>query len=331
MDARARFLEERRSGLGGSDAAVVIVPELVPWKTPLQLYLEKRGEIPEPDLDELEHIHWGRELEAHIAKRYSTKTGHKLDPDPRAVLAGLQGEDDAVELLRHSEHPYIFGHRDYHILPSNGDGSGTLECKNVGFFNKDQWVLAGEAPVPYQIQMQQYLACSGDEWGAFAFLVGGNDFAYYTIHRQDRFIKLKLIPTLKEFWERVQNGDPPAVGSRDHDALALLYPEERGATAINLPDDAVDWDLERQGAAEDVKAAEERKALATNKLKNAMRDATYGLLPDGTCYKWKTVRKQMPAKEAHEQVYRGFRHLKKLPKEGVIADAKARGTASKVK
>jgi putative phage-type endonuclease len=62
------WLELRRKGLGGSDVATAM--GLSPWKSPMQLYLEKTGEIdPEPLTSEV--VYWGTVLESVIANRFA--------------------------------------------------------------------------------------------------------------------------------------------------------------------------------------------------------------------------------------------------------------------
>ncbi len=59
-------LEERRKGIGGSDAATVL--GLNPYQDPYALYLDKRGEAPPEDEDFLkESRYWGSVLEAPVA------------------------------------------------------------------------------------------------------------------------------------------------------------------------------------------------------------------------------------------------------------------------
>src|SRR5690606_18657199 len=61
----------RRSGIGSSDAATVA--GLNRWKTPLDLYLEKRGLVePEPASEAAE---WGTILEPTILREFARRNG----------------------------------------------------------------------------------------------------------------------------------------------------------------------------------------------------------------------------------------------------------------
>lgn len=67
--SRADWLEVRRTGIGGSDAAAAV--GLNPYKSQLELWLEKTGrdaELPKPDPnDTTEPIYWGTLLEPIVA------------------------------------------------------------------------------------------------------------------------------------------------------------------------------------------------------------------------------------------------------------------------
>jgi predicted phage-related endonuclease len=67
-------LEERRTGIGGSDAAVIL--GLNPYQTAYGLYLDKIGEAPPDNEDFLkESRYWGSVLEEPVAQRYAEETG----------------------------------------------------------------------------------------------------------------------------------------------------------------------------------------------------------------------------------------------------------------
>jgi putative phage-type endonuclease len=62
---RAEWLEVRKTGIGGSDAAAAV--GLSPYKSPLELWLEKTNRdatLPKPDpQDTTEPVYWGTLLE----------------------------------------------------------------------------------------------------------------------------------------------------------------------------------------------------------------------------------------------------------------------------
>ena len=54
---RDKWLELRRQGIGGSDAAAIM--GLNPWKTPMDIWLEKTGEFLDDEEPENEKMYWG--------------------------------------------------------------------------------------------------------------------------------------------------------------------------------------------------------------------------------------------------------------------------------
>jgi len=69
-----KWLNERRKGIGGSDAAAIC--GLSPYRTPLQVWQDKRGlsgVIPEN-----EAMEWGKRLEPIIRQKYSDTTGREV-------------------------------------------------------------------------------------------------------------------------------------------------------------------------------------------------------------------------------------------------------------
>ena len=64
---REQWLELRRRGIDGSDASVIL--GLNPWKTQMDLWLEKTGEFTEDE--DNEKMYWGRILEDIVAQEFS--------------------------------------------------------------------------------------------------------------------------------------------------------------------------------------------------------------------------------------------------------------------
>ncbi len=93
---REQWLAVRRGGIGSSDAAAAV--GLSPYKSPLELWLEKTGRKEGPDLSGSEAVFWGTTLEAIVANVYANRTGNKV----RRVNAVLQ----------HPDHPFMLANLD---------------------------------------------------------------------------------------------------------------------------------------------------------------------------------------------------------------------------
>ena len=72
--SREEWLEYRRAGIGGSDAAVIV--GLNPWCSLSELYADKQGLL--PDKEDNEQMRIGRDLEEYVARRFCEATGKKV-------------------------------------------------------------------------------------------------------------------------------------------------------------------------------------------------------------------------------------------------------------
>lgn len=185
MSAHDDFLQARSTGIGGSDVAAIL--GLSKWKTPLQVYMEKRGELaPQPDNPAMR---WGRYLEPIVRQAYSDETG-------RAVLV-------PESMLRHPRHDWMI---------ANIDGF-TEDCR--GFEAKtsrsaEGWGEPGTdaVPQPYLLQVQHYMAVTALPVFDVAVLIGGSDFRIYEVPA-DAELQEMLAEAEAEFWRAVQRGEPP--------------------------------------------------------------------------------------------------------------------------
>lgn len=294
-DPRLQWLEKRRSGLGGSDAAAVL--GLSPWKSPLELWAEKSGLVDQPNLDELEYIEWGNVLEEPIARKYVQVTGRTLIDHGRFAIKSSE------------KHPFMHCTIDREIAPFDFDehqAPGDLSIKNVGAFKAKDW--EEEAPLLYQVQLQHELAVTGLQWGSFAVLIGGQKFAWLDTPRNERFIS-HLIEKEEEFWDRVQRGDPPAADASDStkEVLLRLYPKDSGESKA-LPAEFAEYQERRRALKEQAKTIEAELQGIDNQIKAAIGEATIGLLPDGSGYSWKSQHRESYVVQASD--YRVLREIK---------------------
>lgn len=274
-DDRQHWLEKRLLGLGGSDAPVIL--GLSPWKSPLALWAEKTGLIEGDNLGANEEAaSWGAILEQPIAQAYVRVTGRTLIDHGRYAI--------------HASEAYPFMHAtiDREIIPLDGRGPGSLSIKTASGFKYEQW--DEEPPLFYQVQLQHELIVKGWQWGSFAVLIGGQKFRWCDAERNERFCS-SLIEHEETFWHGVIHGIPPEVDASDssRETLLRMYPKDTGES-IELPPEAIAWDEQLQFAKAEIKGAEFRKQQAENFIKNAIGNASFGLLPGGSAaYSWKTI------------------------------------------
>lgn len=236
---RDEWLQARRKGIGGSDAATVA--GVNKWKSPLDLWLEKTGQVDDKEAGEA--AYWGTMMEDMVAREFETRSGHKV----RRRNA----------ILRHPEHHFMLANVDRLIV---GCKIG-LECKTTSAYNKAEWE-DDNIPDAYYIQCQHYMAVTGYKSWYIAVLIGGNKFRYKEIKRDDELIA-KLIELEAAFWQHVVNGTMPSTDGSDAcgNALLTLYPDSNGEEVL-LPDTAEILIREYESANSEEKAAIERKKAA---------------------------------------------------------------------
>ncbi len=205
-DIRTAWLEQRKTGIGGSDAAAVM--GLSRWRTPLSVWLDKIGHG--EAVTESEPMRWGALLEPVIRHEYASKTG---------MAVGIPG------LLRHPDHECIIGTPD-----GIADDGRVVEIKTAR--SGDGWGEPGSDQVPedYLIQCQHYMLVSGAALADVAVLIGGSDFRVYTI-AADAELHGMMIDAEVAFWRRVVDRDPPPAISYQ-DALAMYGRTSKAKLAV---------------------------------------------------------------------------------------------------
>lgn len=204
--------ELRRSGIGGSDAGVILGYSR--WKTPLQLYYEKIGQS--DPVEESEPMLWGKILEAVVAKEYARRTGNKVAR--------------VNDTIRAKDAPFMMAHIDRRVL--NVDGGMVLEVKTAGkWWNPEEWGEDGSADVPaqYYAQVQHYLMVTGWARADLAVLLAGQEMRIYHLDRDEEFIK-KLDFYESSFWALVLDKTPPDP-TEPEDAVRR-WPQDDGQTIV---------------------------------------------------------------------------------------------------
>lgn len=210
----------RREGLGGSDAAAAL--GLSPWKQPLELYLEKCGELPE-SAEENERMLWGKLLEPVIRQRYSELTGRTV----RLSAGKAYPQTDIT--LRHERFPWMFAHPD-----GITDDGRLFEAKTTG--SAEGWGEPGtdQVPQPYLIQVQHYLIVTKLPVADIAVLIGGQRYRQYEVPA-DRELQELILDGEQEFWQRIVDRRPPEPAFERADTIKLLrrlYPGTNGQRLV---------------------------------------------------------------------------------------------------
>lgn len=194
----------RKSGIGGSDVAAIL--GLSPWRTPLDVWLDKTGQG--QPLAESAPMHWGSLLEPVILDEFQRETGLQVTRN--------------LPMFQHAEHGWMLANID------GATDGGIVEAKTARS-DKD-WGEPGSAEIPvyYQTQVAHYLAVTGAHLAYVPVLIGASDFRIYQVERDDAFVS-DLIEAERAFWvDHVQAGAPPAPVNAA-DALKL-WARDNGAT-----------------------------------------------------------------------------------------------------
>lgn len=298
LTSRKAWHAERSTGIGASEAAAIL--GVSPWHSPLSLFYLKRGEAP-PNQGEEFARRLGLELEDAIAKLWSGETRRKYRrPEPGTFW-----------LDRHATKPFMVASIDGECAdaPDVDELDDVLEIKTAAISKASHWI--DEPPIDYIVQVQHQLAVTGKNRAALVGLIGGVSLRYADIQRDPEFIEM-LEEACAEFWRRVELNDPPPADGSDatRSLLGRLYPTAR-PTSATLPPESLEWDQDRQRAADEIKKWEGVKAEAENKLKAAIADNAQGILPNGVVY---TLKEQTRA--AHIVKESKFRALRRVAPKG---------------
>jgi putative phage-type endonuclease len=219
---RQEWLERRRKGIGGTDAAAIL--GLSKYRTAVDVWMEKTRRRVD-DREMTAPMKWGLLLEEVVARAYTEETG-------RIVRR--------VPIRKHPRIPYIIGSFDRLVLATPTEPGRILEIKTAR--SDDGYAPAGSElepakliPPMHYVQIEHYLGISGLEVADVAVLIGGSDFRIYSIPRDDDFIA-DLYAELGAWWEAYYLTDTqPPVGPDDAAFLSRKYPrdleEETVATA----------------------------------------------------------------------------------------------------
>ena len=263
FDTREDWLEARRGGIGGSDAAAIIGADQ--YKSALEVYADKLGLT--DGKEDTEAMAWGRRLEPLVAEAYSEET-------KRALI------DHGVHFFQSDQHPFLRASVDRDIVSP----VGILSIKTSSYLAEKD--LAEGMPLAWQVQLQHEMMVRGIELGGFAVLLKGQRLRWADVEANKDFQEA-LFEKEETFWKSILDREPPPPGASESATKTLkkLYPKDSGST-IRLPAAALDWDERRQKAAAEIKKWEEVRDEAENSIKAAMGEATFGTV-EGVKYSWR--------------------------------------------
>lgn len=242
MNAREDWLKARKQGLGGSDIAAIL--GLSPWKSAVDVYLDKTGQTPDSEMNEA--MLWGTILEDVVAKHYADTSGNKVQR--------------VGSIMRHPQHEWMIGNIDRAIVTPGSrarfDGArllgaeGLLEVKTASAYKSGDWGREDDEdaiPTQYAAQCMHYMAITGMAWCDIAVLIGGQKYIAKRIERDEDTIK-GMIERAEEFWFKHVVANVPPEPKTGADALKL-FPQDSGRIVEANPKT-----IELLGRAQELKA-----------------------------------------------------------------------------
>ena len=213
--SRPEWLALRKRGIGGSEVAAIL--GLSPWKSPLDVYIEKTSNEIE-DID-TPAMYWGRALEDLVAKEFQAKSGMKIQRCNMMFIEGHSVGNIDRMICEEGKRPVV-----------NGEvrTDAILECKTASEYMASAWgpEETDEIPDQYLCQVQHYMGITGASVCRIAVLIGGRDFRTYTVWRDSELIG-HLQESVERFWrDYIESMTPPP--PRSSDDVAKLFP--RSAT-----------------------------------------------------------------------------------------------------
>lgn len=271
MTTREAWHEARLSAVCASEAAAVL--GVSPYESALSVWARKRRLI---DHDEAtERMKWGTRLE-------------------RPILAGY-AEDEGVDVVYHDQSKLIF-HPDFPRVPLAATPDGyegdefVMDAKNVDAWVAKEWDSG--PPLHLVVQSQTQMVCAKYPRGKLVALFGGNRLQPFVVERNDAFIA-SMEATVAEWWARyvVTGEQPPADASESCiRTLERLHPDDNGRE-VKLGDEFVDVDARLAEVKAALSRLKEEKDELENRIKAAIGTNTFGVLPTGGRFSWKTIEK----------------------------------------
>lgn len=299
-------VSERKHWIGASESAALF--GVSPYTTRFELWHQKVGNIPGPDISRDERVMGGQFLEPSIAKWAAEKWYWPLQPVPQ------YRENPRIERMGCS--------LDFETI----DGLEPVEIKNVDtLVFRDQWAVEDgvivHAPDHILIQLQHQLSCAPEghpdgeayaQRGWIVACVGGNQLYRMEVARHPAMIE-RIEREVGHFWLTVEANEPPDPKfDIDAAAIDLLY-HGSGIEVQDLQGNARAQELAELYTActAQEKAAREQKKAALAELKVLMGEARGALLDGGYRITASYLKEITTVRKAH------WRFAVRKPKENI--------------
>jgi len=267
------WLEWRRHGIGGSDAAAIA--GLSPWRSQFALWLIKTGQLRD-DAEESEAMRWGTLLEPVICDEFERR-------NELAVVDRQTCVEDPYEPWRRVTLDGLVVSPSDRSLPLGIYEGKTTSTLRYGL----DW--SEGLPDHYALQVQHALSVTAQARAWVTCLVGGQRLRVFEVQRDEDVIEL-LLRFERTFWARVEGrlGPPPVDGSVH--TTAAIREALRASTpgkAVELPAELAPTLKALVEAKSAIKVAEGWAREAQNALMVSMGDAEVAYLDGREVVTWR--------------------------------------------
>lgn len=237
----------RYSGIGSSEAAAAC--GLSKWQQTRSLYHLKRAEIfPEMPTDSMQ---FAKVLESAVAIEWARRNNREIANYP-------------VGMHRSANFQFMLATPDVELVKLSEPEGVEIKCmgwrmaKNLGEEKTD------EIPVEYLVQSQQQIAVMGWARVFVVVMIDVHTVKEYVVNRDENLI-VEMQKSESEMWERIENGDPPAVDFEHRDRKKLIKNIGRhiefGKTAQLSPELVSDYRKARELRSESKRLKDEADKL----------------------------------------------------------------------
>lgn len=205
LKGREAWLKNRIRGIGGSDISAVL--GLNPYKTNVDLWMEKTGQITPEDISEKPYVKYGTQAEPLLRELF------KLD-FPQFSVEYVENNS-----FTNTRYPWAVASLDGWLTDENGR-RGVWECKTTNILQsmqKEKW--RNQIPMNYYCQCLFYMAVIEADFcvlkAQLKTVFDGVPYLqtkHYFIERSEVQGDIDyMMQKGSEFWESVQSGQRPSL------------------------------------------------------------------------------------------------------------------------
>lgn len=205
FDSKEEWLKHR-TRIGGSDAAAIL--GLNPWKSNVQLWMEKTGQTPVPDISDKDVVKYGVAAEPLLRSLFAIDF-----PEYEVEYFG-------DNMILNDDFPFAAASLDGELIERATGRKGILEIKTTNILRsmqKEQW--KDRVPDNYYIQLLHYLMVTEFEFAilkaSLKTVFDGMPYIqtkHYFIERSEVQEDIEYLAQKEsEFYEFIKKGKQPAL------------------------------------------------------------------------------------------------------------------------